>query len=84
MKRAVKAFLTSAVIVIVLINLVLILLYGRQFQACNEGSGLTVCSELLGSSAPADILTINLVAVLAIGLLGWAMWVYLRSMQGAR
>lgn len=39
MRRFGRAFLTTAAVLILLVNLVVILLYGRQFYACPSSSG---------------------------------------------
>lgn len=78
MKRFAAAFLTTSAILIVLLNLVLILIYGRQFQACSGWSGLLQCNPTATESLRFELTLVNLIVLVTLALLWWAIRVYIR------
>jgi len=81
MRRFGRYFLTTAAIIILLVNLVVILLYGRQFYACPNVNGLSNAAqsfcqdpELTGGSLGA----MNLVLLLTFGLVWFGVVSYRR------
>ena len=64
MQRFIKSYLTVAAVIILAANLVLIILYGRQFRAAEATDCIKNICE--GSSLPTDLVLTN---TLIIGLL---------------
>lgn len=80
MQRLVKTFLTIAVVLIMAINLVMIVLYGRQFFACQtqepfaRGGDFAFCTGVSDSGGNV-FLIVNIVVVLLLVIV----WLAIRS-----
>ncbi len=79
-RRFGKAFLTTSAVLVLFINLVMILLYGRQFYACpslgvDAGAALYRCGGI--EPAATNHLAIGLLNLIVIGLLV-AIWFSVR------
>lgn len=77
MRKFGRAFLTTAAIILLLINLVVIIMYGRQFYACVDSSGTTTggfCSPEADISIP-SVFLLNIVVILVFVLV----WLAIRS-----
>lgn len=83
MRRLGKAFLTTSAVLVLVINLVMILLYGKQFYACVEGGSLegntTFCDVTQTGSPYLPILLLNAVVIAVIVLIWLAVRYYLRQ-----
>lgn len=78
MKKFGRAFLTTSAVILLLTNLVVILLYGRQFYACIDNTGVSSGSFCAseGSSAAGPIVWLNLIIVLVFVLIWFAIRSY--------
>lgn len=75
MRRFSQAFLTIAAVLILLVNLVIILLYGRQFYACPGEGGCGSETGLAFDYVP--FLAMNAI-VLGTFLMIWLAFLYIR------
>ncbi len=80
MRRFGRAFLTTAAILVLLVNLVVIIVYGRQFYACSGGtqSPSSLCIPEQTSAFPGSLWTLNLVLLATFVLVWLGVLVYRR------
>lgn len=84
MRRFAQAYLTIAAVIIVLANLILILLYGRQFLYRAEST--EVCSpmpECQSSLLSGDLVSLNLILI-GVFLVIWFIFAQLHSAHTKR
>lgn len=77
MRKFSRAFLTTSAVILLLVNLVIILLYGRQFYACVDQTGDisgNFCSPSPESATPSMIL-LNIIVIFVFVLI----WLAIRN-----